>query len=186
MTTVSVTINGRQIDADIDDRALLLDLVREEAGLTGTHAGCMEARCGTCTVLVGGQAVKSCNVLALQVDGSEITTIEGLSATALADGNGQAADDVPLGQLGLDPALLHPVQAAFRDHGAVQCGFCTSGFILTLVQYLTTNPDPSEAEIREAIRGNMCRCTGYQKIVEAALDAAGRLRGEPQTEPAPS
>lgn len=171
MSTIDVTINGLPVKAEIDDRTLLLELVRDVAGLTGTHAGCMEARCGTCTVLVDGRAVKSCNVLALQVAGAEVQTVEGL-----AKSNGTAAADVPFGELRLDPGVLHPVQAAFRENGAVQCGFCTSGFVLTLVQYLGENPDPTEEELREAIRGNLCRCTGYQKIVEAGLDAAARLR----------
>jgi carbon-monoxide dehydrogenase small subunit len=129
-------------------------------------------------VLVDGGSVKSCNVLALQVDGAEITTVEGLAEERL----------VPLGEAGgnggfiaartIEVDALHPLQAAFRDHGAVQCGFCTAGMLMVLLDLLERNPDPSENEVREAIRGNLCRCTGYQKIVDAALDGAGRLRGE--------
>jgi carbon-monoxide dehydrogenase small subunit len=170
---VSVTINGRPFEAEIDERTLLIELLRDEAGLVGTRAGCWEARCGCCAVLVDGGSVKSCNVLALQVDGADIRTVEGLATETLA----------PLGPGSLVSAMqvevggLNPLQAAFRDHGAVQCGFCTSGMLMVLTDLLERNSDPTEAEVRESIRGNLCRCTGYQKIVDAALDAAGRLRG---------
>jgi carbon-monoxide dehydrogenase small subunit len=175
---VSVTINGSPFEAEVDERTLLIELLRDEAGFTGTHAGCWEARCGCCAVLVDGGSVKSCNVLALQVDGAEITTVEGLAEERL----------VPFGEGGenggfieartVDVDALHPLQAAFRDHGAVQCGFCTPGMLMVLLDLLDRDPDPSEGEVREAIRGNLCRCTGYQKIVEATVDAAARLRGE--------
>lgn len=168
---IQVTVNGRTLSAAVDERTLLLDLVRETAGLTGTHAGCMEARCGTCTVLVDGHAVKSCNVLALQVDGREVTTIEGLSGDGDSSGNGLSAWTVP--------ESLHPIQAAFHEAGAVQCGYCVNGFILTLSDLLQQNPEPTEEQLRDGIRGNLCRCTGYQKIVEAGLDAAARLREAP-------
>jgi aerobic carbon-monoxide dehydrogenase small subunit len=175
---VSVTINGRPFDAEVDERTLLVELLRDEAGLTGTHAGCWEARCGCCAVLVNGGAVKSCNVLALQVDGAEITTVESLAQERLVPFSDGAVNGgfIEVRTVGVD--ALHPLQAAFRDHGAVQCGFCTPGMLMVLLDFLDRNPDPSEDEVREAIRGNLCRCTGYQKIVDAALDAAGRLRGE--------
>jgi aerobic carbon-monoxide dehydrogenase small subunit len=165
---VSVTINGRPFEADIDERTLLIELLRDVAGLTGTHAGCWEARCGCCAVLVDGGAVKSCNVLALQLDGSEIRTVEGLASDVLKpiDGGGF------LEARQIDLESLHPLQTAFRKHGAVQCGFCTPGMLMVLVDFLQRTPDPSDADVREAIRGNLCRCTGYQKIVDAALEAA--------------
>jgi aerobic carbon-monoxide dehydrogenase small subunit len=165
---VALTINGKPFEADIDERTLLIELVRDEAGLTGTHAGCWEARCGCCAVLVDGGAVKSCNVLALQVDGAEITTVEGLAEEELKPVNGGGFLEAR--QIDLDS--LHPLQTAFRNHGAVQCGFCTPGMLMVLLDFLQRNPDPSEADVREAIRGNLCRCTGYQKIVDAALEAA--------------
>ncbi len=172
MERVSVTINGNPFEVDIDERTLLIELLRDEAGLTGTHAGCWEARCGCCAVLVDGGAVKSCNVLALQVDGSEILTVEGLAEDELTpvDGGGflEARE--------IDLELLHPLQTAFRKHGAVQCGFCTPGMLMVLLDFLRRHPDPSEADVREAIRGNLCRCTGYQKIVEAALEAAPQVQ----------
>lgn len=178
MESIAVTINGRPFEAEIDERTLLIELIREQAGLTGTHAGCWEARCGCCAVLVDGGSVKSCNVLALQVDGAEITTVEGLAEEQLAPFGAPGAEGVFIEArtVGLD--ALHPLQAAFRDHGAVQCGFCTPGMLVVLLDLLDRNPDPTESDVREAIRGNLCRCTGYQKIVDAALDAAGRIRGE--------
>jgi carbon-monoxide dehydrogenase small subunit len=165
---VSLTINGRPFEADIDERTLLIEVIRDEAGLTGTHAGCWEARCGCCAVLVDGGAVKSCNVLALQVDGAEITTVEGLAEDELKPVNGGGFLEAR--QIDLDS--LHPLQTAFRNHGAVQCGFCTPGMLMVLLDFLQRTPDPTEADVREAIRGNLCRCTGYQKIVDAALEAA--------------
>jgi carbon-monoxide dehydrogenase small subunit len=175
---LSVTINGRPFEAEVDERTLLVELLRDEAGLTGTHAGCWEARCGCCAVLVNGGSVKSCNVLALQVDGAEITTVEGLAEERLVPFGDGAENGGFIEARTIDVDALHPLQAAFRDHGAVQCGFCTPGMLMVLLDLLDGNPDPSEEEVREAIRGNLCRCTGYQKIVDAALDAAGRLRGE--------
>jgi carbon-monoxide dehydrogenase small subunit len=165
---VSVTINGRPFEADIDERTLLIELLRDVAGLTGTHAGCWEARCGCCAVLVDGGAVKSCNVLALQVDGAEIRTVEGLASDEPKPSNGGGF----LEARQIDLESLHPLQTAFRKHGAVQCGFCKPGMLMVLIDFLQRNPDPSDADVREAIRGNLCRCTGYQKIVEAALEAA--------------
>jgi carbon-monoxide dehydrogenase small subunit len=168
MERVSVTINGTPFEADIDERTLLIELVRDVAGLTGTHAGCWEARCGCCAVLVDGGAVKSCNVLALQVDGAEILTVEGLARDELKPINGGGF----LEARQIDLESLHPLQTAFRNHGAVQCGFCTPGMLMVLLDFLQRHPDPSPADVREAIRGNLCRCTGYQKIVDAALEAA--------------
>jgi carbon-monoxide dehydrogenase small subunit len=168
MERVSVTINGKPFEAEIDERTLLIELLRDVAGLTGTHAGCWEARCGCCAVLVDGGAVKSCNVLALQVDGAEITTVEGLASEELKPVNGGGFLEAR--QIDLDS--LHPLQTAFRNQGAVQCGFCTPGMLMVLLDFLQRNPDPSADDVREAIRGNLCRCTGYQKIVDAALEAA--------------
>jgi carbon-monoxide dehydrogenase small subunit len=178
MERVSLTINGRPFDAEVDERTLLIELLRDEAGLTGTHAGCWEARCGCCAVLVDDGPVKSCNVLALQVDGAAITTVEGLAEERLIPFGGDESDGGFIEAMAVDVDALHPLQAAFRDHGAVQCGFCTPGMLIVLLDLLERNRDPSEGDVREAIRGNLCRCTGYQKIVDAALDAAGRLRGD--------
>jgi aerobic carbon-monoxide dehydrogenase small subunit len=172
---VSVTINGSPFEADIDERTLLIELLRDVAGLTGTHAGCWEARCGCCAVLVDGGAVKSCNVLALQVDGSEILTVEGLANDEMKPlGGGNGGGFVEARQI--DLGSLHPLQTAFRNHGAVQCGFCTPGMLMVLLDFLRRNPDPSADDVREAIRGNLCRCTGYQTIVDAALEAAPLIR----------
>jgi carbon-monoxide dehydrogenase small subunit len=171
---VAVTINGDPFEAEVDERTLLIELLRDEAGLNGTRSGCWEARCGCCAVLVDGGAVKSCNVLALQVDGADITTVEGLAKEELAPLGGPNGSLVGARQVAV--AALHPLQAAFRDYGAVQCGFCTSGMLMVLIDLLGRNASPTDAEVREAIRGNLCRCTGYQKIVEATLDAAARMR----------
>ena len=153
---VELTVNGISHKLAVRPNRVLLDALREDLGLTGTKQGCGIGDCGTCTVLMDGQPVNACLVLAVQAAGHEITTIEGV-----ADGN-----------------RLHPVQQAFIDHGAVQCGFCTPGMVLVGVSLLQRDPDPSEAEVREEISGNLCRCTGYQKIVEAVLDAAARGRGK--------
>ena len=155
---VSMTVNGRSIEADIEPRRLLADFLREDAHLYGTHLGCEHGVCGACTILLDGEPVRSCLMLAVQADGAELTTVEGL-----------AGDDG-----------LHPLQEAFRDHHALQCGFCTPGMIMATIDLLQENPNPSEHEIREGIEGNLCRCTGYQNIVDAVRDAVGRLR-EPQT-----
>jgi carbon-monoxide dehydrogenase small subunit len=170
---ISLKINGREVAVDVDSRTLVIELVRDVVGLTGTHAGCMEARCGCCTVLMNGRAIKSCNVLAVQAAGSEITTLEGLCEPKL---DNSSNGDGLIGRMTLDENDLHPVQAAFRDNGAVQCGFCTPGMVLTLVDYLSRNHDPSEDDLRGALRGDLCRCTGYQKIIDAGMDAAARLR----------
>ena len=155
MARLNVTVNGRQRQADVEPRLLLVHFLREHLRLTGTHVGCDTTQCGACTVLVDGRSAKSCTMFAVQADGSQITTIEGLAA------NGQ----------------LHPLQEAFWEEHGLQCGFCTPGMIMTAVTLLADNPTPSEREIREGIAGNFCRCTGYQHIVNAiqrASNAPGR------------
>jgi aerobic carbon-monoxide dehydrogenase small subunit len=153
MTSV---VNGRPFEADVEPRRLLADLLREDAHLYGTHLGCEHGVCGACTVLLDGEPVRSCLMLAVQADGAEVTTVE-----ALSDGDGG----------------LHPLQEAFRDHHALQCGFCTPGFLLSALHLLRERPDiDDEDEIRAALSGNLCRCTGYTNIVDAVRDAARRLR----------
>ena len=153
---IRVTVNGRGHEAEVEARLLLSDFLRHELDLTGTHVGCEHGVCGACTVLLDGEPVRSCLVLAVQADGRELTTVEGLG-----DGDG-----------GLDP-----LQEAFRDAHGLQCGFCTPGILMTLLPYLEENPDPDEEAIRHAISGNLCRCTGYQHIVDAVKLAAERRRG---------
>jgi carbon-monoxide dehydrogenase small subunit len=148
---VSLTVNGQKQDADVEPRTLLVYFLREHLGLTGTNVGCDTSSCGSCTVLIDGDSVKSCTVLAVQADGCEVTTIEGLAPT----------DE------------LHPVQQAFHEQHALQCGFCTPGFVLAAVSLLQENPSPSEEEIRMGLEGNLCRCTGYENIVRAVQSAAG-------------
>ena len=155
MPAVSMTVNGNAVTADADARTLLVQYLREGLRLTGTHVGCDTSQCGACVVHMNGKAVKACTMFAWQAEGATITTIEGLA-------NG---------------ATLHPMQEAFRDNHGLQCGFCTPGILTTLIEFLRDNPDPTEEEVRVAISGNLCRCTGYQGIVAAALDAAKRLRG---------
>ena len=152
--TVSMTLNGEAISAEVDDRTLLVDLLRNERGLTGTHVGCDTSQCGACVVLLNGRSVKSCTLLAAQTDGAEVTTIEGLAK------NG----------------TLHPMQEAFREHHGLQCGFCTPGMIMSALDLVATNPDPSEAQIREWLEGNICRCTGYHNIVKAIKAGAQAMR----------
>jgi carbon-monoxide dehydrogenase small subunit len=152
--TVSVTVNGTPYERTVEPRLLLSDFLRHELGLTGTHVGCEHGVCGACTILFDGKPVRSCLMFAVQADGHRITTVEGLGTM----------DD------------LHPLQEAFREVHAVQCGFCTPGFLMSLIPFLEENPHPTEAEIREAISGNLCRCTGYQNIVDAAKLAAERMR----------
>jgi carbon-monoxide dehydrogenase small subunit len=154
---LTLTINGSAHTAQVEPRTLLVHLLRDELNLTGTHIGCDTSQCGACTVLIDGRAVKSCTVLAVQAEGQAITTIEGLGS----------------------PEALHPLQQAFWDKHGLQCGFCTPGMIMTAVDLLAANPDPSEAEIRHAIEGNFCRCTGYQNIVAAIQAAAATLRSAP-------
>jgi carbon-monoxide dehydrogenase small subunit len=154
LMTVTVTVNGTGYQRSVEPRLLLSDFLRHELGLTGTHVGCEHGVCGTCTVLFDGQAVRSCLMFAVQADGHQILTVEGLGSVD----------------------QLHPLQQAFRDAHALQCAFCTPGFLTTLVPFLEENPHPTEDEIREAIAGNLCRCTGYQNIVEAVKLAAERIR----------
>jgi carbon-monoxide dehydrogenase small subunit len=151
---VSLEVNGRAVSADVEERTLLVDLLRKNLRLTGTHVGCDTSQCGACVVHVDGRAVKSCTMLAAQADGAKVTTIEGLA---------------PAGS-------LHPVQAAFRAHHGLQCGFCTPGMIMTAVELLQRNPNPTEQEIRDGLEGNICRCTGYHNIVKAVAAAAHALR----------
>ena len=152
--SVTVTVNGIAQTREVDASLLLVELLRETLGLTGTHVGCDTSQCGACTVLVDGKATKSCTVLALQADGSTVTTVEGLAK------DGQ----------------LHPLQAAFSAEHALQCGFCTPGLLMTAVDLLSRDPEPSDAEIRRALVGNLCRCTGYQNIVNAVQRAAREMR----------
>lgn len=159
---ITLTVNGEQRELSIAPHRTLLDVLRNDLELRGTNRGCDSGDCGACTVLMNGKAVTSCMVLAVDADGAEITTIEGLAQ------NGQR-----------HPRRLHPLQQAFVEHGAIQCGFCTPGMILTAVALLKENPHPTEAEVRLGLAGNLCRCTGYAKIVEAVLAAsAHRASGE--------
>ena len=151
--TIHVTVNGAAREAEVETRLLLVDFLRETLGLTGTHVGCDTSQCGACTVHVDGVSVKSCTMFAVQADGSAVTTIEGLAT----DGT------------------LHPLQEAFREKHGLQCGFCTPGVILSAADLLNHNPNPSEAEIRHALEGNYCRCTGYHNIVKAIQHAAGQM-----------
>ena len=149
---ISVTVNGQSHQEDVEPRLLLVDFLREVLSLTGTHVGCDTSGCGACTILVNGRAVKSCTLLAVQADGADVTTIEGLAS------NGE----------------LHPLQESFNAEHGLQCGFCTPGMIMTAKQLLDRNPNPSDAEIRHALEGNLCRCTGYENIVRSVLHAAGK------------
>jgi len=155
MPTVSMTVNGQPVSGEVEGRTLLVQFLREHLSLTGTHVGCDTSQCGACVVHVGGRSVKSCTMLALQADGAEVTTIEGLAA------NGD----------------LHPVQAAFKEHHALQCGFCTPGMVMSAVDLLNRNPSPSEGDIRDWLEGNICRCTGYHNIVKAIQAAAQSTGG---------
>jgi carbon-monoxide dehydrogenase small subunit len=151
---VNLTLNGKARDYDVEPRTLLVHYIRDIAGLTGTHVGCESTLCGACTVLMDGKAVKSCTVLAVQADGTEITTVEGLAQ----DGK------------------LHPIQEGFWEEHGLQCGYCTPGMMMTAADLLNRNANPSEPEIRHAIDGNLCRCTGYQHIVKAVQNAAEKMR----------
>jgi len=153
---ISVTVNGVKHEATVEPRALLVYFLREHLGLTGTHVGCDTSQCGACTVQLNGRAVKSCTILAVQANGTEITTIEGLAREG----------------------ALHPVQEGFREKHGLQCGYCTPGMIMTAVHLLETNPNPTEEEIRHALEGNLCRCTGYVNIVESIRWAAEKMGGE--------
>jgi aerobic-type carbon monoxide dehydrogenase small subunit (CoxS/CutS family) len=152
---IEVEINGRTYADEVEPRTLLSDFIRHQAGLTGTHVGCEHGVCGACTVQLDGETVRSCLMLAAQANGRSVLTVEGLA----------------------DAGALHPLQEAFREHHALQCGFCTPGFLLSADALLRDRPDPSEREVREALAGNLCRCTGYEGIVNAVLDVAGRRGG---------
>ncbi|HID34072.1 MAG TPA: (2Fe-2S)-binding protein [Anaerolineae bacterium] len=152
---ITLRVNGVTYQREVEPRLLLSDFIRHDLGLTGTHVGCEHGVCGACTILFDGQPVRSCLLFAVQADGHNILTIEGLAP---------------------DPDHLHPIQEAFQDAHALQCGFCTPGFVMTLKPFLEENPDPSEEEIREAISGNLCRCTGYDHIVDAVHIAAAKMK----------
>lgn len=157
MTEISVTVNGEQTRQEVEPRMLLVHYLRDTLGLTGTHVGCDTSQCGACTVLMDGRSVKSCTVLAVQADGAAITTIEGVAT------NG----------------TMHPVQEGFRQEHGLQCGFCTPGMIMSTMDLLSRNASPSETEIRHAIEGNMCRCTGYHNVVRAVQHAAQTMAAAP-------
>ncbi len=152
--TITVTVNGKAYRREIETRLTLADFLRHELELTGTHVGCEHGVCGACTVLIGGVSTRACLMLAVQCDGESISTVEGLA----------------------EGSQLNPLQQAFQDNHGLQCGFCTPGMLMTLTEFLREHPAPTETEVREALSGNLCRCTGYQSIVAAALDAAQRIR----------
>jgi carbon-monoxide dehydrogenase small subunit len=160
---VSVIVNGAEFAGEVEDRALLVHFLRDVAGLTATNVGCDTTSCGACTVLLDGESVKSCTMLAAQADGREVTTVEGLG-----DGNGG----------------MHPVQTAFRQEHGLQCGFCTPGMVMAVVSLLRENPHPTEEQVRAGLEGNLCRCTGYHNIVRAALAAAATADGTAAAAPA--
>ncbi len=151
---VSMNVNGKSVGAEVEERTLLVSFIREHLRLTGTHVGCDTAQCGACTVHLNGRAVKSCNILAMQAEGADITTIEGL---ANPDGT------------------LHPMQEAFREHHGLQCGFCTPGMVMSAIDLVKNTPNPTEEQIREQLDGNICRCTGYHNIVKAIAAAAPKI-----------
>jgi aerobic carbon-monoxide dehydrogenase small subunit len=160
---VTLTINGREYRARVEARKTLADTIREDCGLTGTHLGCEHGVCGACTILMDGEAVRSCLLFAVQAQGADLRTVEGLA---------QSKDG--------EEARLHPIQQAFWEHHGLQCGFCTPGFLMTAVAFLRDNPHPTEREIREGLAGNLCRCTGYQNIVKAVAAAADMLTSTPR------
>ncbi len=155
MPSVSMTVNGKAVTGDVEGRTLLVDFLRQNLHLTGTHVGCDTSQCGACVVHVNGKSVKSCTTLALQAEGAEVSTIEGMAT------NGE----------------LHPIQAAFKEHHGLQCGFCTPGMVMSAADLLQSNSDPSEVEVRDWLEGNICRCTGYQNIVKAIQAAAQTMKG---------
>ena len=159
---ITVTVNGTRYEETVPVRVTLADFIRHQLGLTGTHLGCEHGVCGACTILLDGHSARSCLMLAVQADGHELLTVEGIAPNA---------------------DTLHPLQEAFRDNHGLQCGFCTPGILTTLIELLRDNPDPTEEEVRIGISGNLCRCTGYQNIVIAALDAAKRLKNSPVPAP---
>jgi carbon-monoxide dehydrogenase small subunit len=154
---IAVTVNGKRHEATVPVRVTLADFLRHQLGLTGTHLGCEHGVCGACTVLFDGYSARSCLMLAVQADGHEVMTVEGIAT---------------------DAKTLHPLQEAFHEHHGLQCGFCTPGILTTLIELLRDNPNPTEEDIRIGISGNLCRCTGYQNIVTAALEAARRMRSD--------
>ena len=154
MPTISVTVNGQLASGDVEDRTLLVDFLREDLGLTGTHVGCDTSQCGACVVHVDGVSVKACTMLAAQAHDAQVTTVEGLA----------------------DNDELHPLQAAFKEHHGLQCGFCTPGMLMSALDLLQRNPDPSETQIRKWLEGNLCRCTGYHNIVKSIQAAAQAMR----------
>ena len=154
---VSMKVNGKAVSAEVEERTLLVSFIRETLRLTGTHVGCDTAQCGACTVSVNGKAVKSCSILAMQAEGADVTTIEGV---AKADGT------------------LHPMQAAFKEHHGLQCGFCTPGMVMSALDFARSHPNPSEQEVREALEGNLCRCTGYHNIVKSIMAGAKAMGGK--------
>jgi carbon-monoxide dehydrogenase small subunit len=156
MATLNLCVNGRPVTADVEPRMLLSEFLREQLRLTGTHVGCDTSQCGACVVHVDGRSVKSCTMLALMAEGAAVTTIEGLAG---------------------EGGRLHPMQAAFAEQHGLQCGFCTPGMVMSAIDLLRHNPDPTEAEVREHLEGNLCRCTGYHNIVKAVLAAAASMRG---------
>ncbi|HLW81797.1 MAG TPA: (2Fe-2S)-binding protein [Candidatus Acidoferrales bacterium] len=164
-TEIRLRVNGKEYESAVEPRLLLVHYLRDTLGLTGTHIGCETSICGACTVLLNGKAVKSCTMLAVQADGAEITTIEGFAATAKSNGSAAAAGN----------CALHPIQEAFWEKHGLQCGFCTPGMILTVASFLAENPNPTEPEIRRSISGNLCRCTGYQHIVDAVQHASKKM-----------
>ena len=155
MPVVSMQVNGQAVSHEVEARTLLVDFLRETLALTGTHVGCDTSQCGACVVHVGGRSIKSCTMLAAEAEGSDVTTIEGVAT------NG----------------ALHPMQAAFKEHHGLQCGFCTPGMVLSGMELVSRNPDPSEGDVREWLEGNLCRCTGYHNIVKAVQAAASEMRG---------
>jgi carbon-monoxide dehydrogenase small subunit len=155
---LELNVNGKPVATEVDPRMLLVQLLREQLRLTGTHVGCDTGQCGACTVHLDGRAVKSCTLLALQAHGAEVTTIEGIAA---ADGT------------------LHPMQAAFKEHHGLQCGFCTPGMVMNAIDLVRQRPEISEAEVRSGLDGNLCRCTGYHNIVKAVLAGASAMKGKP-------
>ena len=156
MTAFSVTVNGVRHEADVEPRTLLVYFLREHLGLTGTNVGCDTSSCGSCTIHVDGESVKSCTMLAVQADGREVTTIEAMAG---------------------EDGAMHPLQDAFHRNHGLQCGYCTPGMIMAAASYLREHPSPTEEEVRESLEGNLCRCTGYQNIVKSIMDAAGQMSG---------
>ncbi|MEE2746479.1 MAG: (2Fe-2S)-binding protein [Pseudomonadota bacterium] len=155
MATVSFTINGKQVSEDVSVDTLLVDFIRGNLGMTGTHVGCDTSQCGACVIMVNGESIKSCTMLAVQADGADLTTIEGISE------NGK----------------LHPMQQAFHESHALQCGFCTPGMVISAIDLVANNPDISETDIRRGLEGNLCRCTGYHNIVKAIKVGAAEMKG---------